>query len=49
MASVGIRVVQTAFGTTRLIHGVDIFMSGGEFVMSIRPSGCDNSMLRAHR
>ena len=50
MASVGIRDVKTAFGATQVIHRVDISMSGGEFVMSVRPSGCRTStLLRMHR
>ena len=40
MASVGIRDVKKAFGTTQVIHGVDISIGDGEFVVLVGPSGC---------
>src|ERR1700752_307615 len=45
MASVGIRDVKKAFGTTQVIHGVDISISDGEFVVLVGPSGCGKSTL----
>src|SRR5919198_3915824 len=45
MASVTIREVQKAFGTTHVIHGVDISISDGEFVVLVGPSGCGKSTL----
>src|SRR6187455_311596 len=45
MASVGIRDVKKAFGTTKVIHGVDITIADGEFVVLVGPSGCGKSTL----
>jgi multiple sugar transport system ATP-binding protein len=45
MASVGIRDVKKAFGTTQVIHGVDITIGDGEFVVLVGPSGCGKSTL----
>ena len=45
MASVGIRDVHKAFGTTQVIHGVDISIGDGEFVVLVGPSGCGKSTL----
>src|ERR1051325_10662323 len=45
MASVGIRDVRKSFGTTEVIHGVDIAIADGEFVVLVGPSGCGKSTL----
>ncbi len=45
MASVGIRDVKKAFGATQVIHGVDIAIGDGEFVVLVGPSGCGKSTL----
>src|SRR5436853_3771903 len=45
MASVGIRDVKKAFGTTHVIHGVNISIADGEFVVLVGPSGCGKSTL----
>src|SRR5881275_2428106 len=45
MASVGIRDVKKAFGPTQVIHGVDISIEDGEFVVLVGPSGCGKSTL----
>ena len=45
MASVGIRDVRKAFGATEVIHGVDISIGDGEFVVLVGPSGCGKSTL----
>src|SRR6201993_5205242 len=45
MASVGIRDVKKAFGATEVIHGVDISIGNGEFVVLVGPSGCGKSTL----
>jgi multiple sugar transport system ATP-binding protein len=45
MASVGIRDVRKSFGTTAIIHGVDVSISDGEFVVLVGPSGCGKSTL----
>src|ERR1044072_7574602 len=45
MASVEIRDVRKAFGATNVIHGVDISIRDGEFVVLVGPSGCGKSTL----
>jgi multiple sugar transport system ATP-binding protein len=45
MASVDIRGVHKAFGSTKVIHGVDISISDSEFVVLVGPSGCGKSTL----
>src|SRR5262245_8567473 len=45
MASVAIRDIRKAFGTSQVIHGVDIDIGDGEFVVLVGPSGCGKSTL----
>jgi multiple sugar transport system ATP-binding protein len=45
MASVAIRDVRKAFGATEVIHGVDVLIGDGEFVVLVGPSGCGKSTL----
>jgi multiple sugar transport system ATP-binding protein len=45
MASVAIRDVRKAFGSTTVIHGVDVAIGDGEFVVLVGPSGCGKSTL----
>ncbi len=45
MASVGIREVRKAFGSTNILHGVSVDIRDGEFVILVGPSGCGKSTL----
>ena len=45
MASVTIRDVRKAFGSVTVIHGVDVAIGDGEFVVLVGPSGCGKSTL----
>ena len=45
MASVAIRDVRKSFGATAVIHGVNVAISDGEFVVLVGPSGCGKSTL----
>ena len=45
MAGVDIRGVKKQFGSTQVIHGVDVQIRDGEFVVLVGPSGCGKSTL----
>ena len=45
MASVTLKAVRKSFGTTPVVHGVDIHINDGEFCVLVGPSGCGKSTL----
>ena len=45
MASVEIRNVRKAFGPVQVLHGVNVDIADGEFVVLVGPSGCGKSTL----
>jgi multiple sugar transport system ATP-binding protein len=45
MASVTLQGVRKSFGTTEVVHGVDITIADGEFCVLVGPSGCGKSTL----
>ena len=45
MATVSIRDVRKAFGSTAILHGVSIEIADGEFTVLVGPSGCGKSTL----
>ena len=45
MAQVSLRNVVKAYGETRVIHGIDLEIDTGEFVVFVGPSGCGKSTL----
>ena len=45
MASVEIRKVDKYFGSAHILHGVEIDIQDGEFVVLVGPSGCGKSTL----
>ena len=45
MAEVTIRDLRKAYGATQVIHGVDVDIHDGEFVVLVGPSGCGKSTL----
>ena len=45
MASIEIRGVDKAFGATQVLHGVDLEVADGEFLVLVGPSGCGKSTL----
>jgi multiple sugar transport system ATP-binding protein len=45
MASVTIKSVKKSFGKTEVLHGIELFIEDGEFVVLVGPSGCGKSTL----
>ena len=45
MAEINIRRVEKSYGETRVVHGVDLDIRDGEFVVILGPSGCGKSTL----
>ena len=48
MATLQLRQVMKEFDATRVIHGVDLAVADGEFVVFVGPSGCGKSTLLRH-
>ena len=45
MASVSLNGVRKSFGSTEVVHGVDVEIEDGEFCVLVGPSGCGKSTL----
>ena len=45
MATVTLQNVKKSFGTTDVIHGIDMDIADGEFIVIVGPSGCGKSTL----
>ncbi|MBK1695722.1 sn-glycerol-3-phosphate import ATP-binding protein UgpC [Rhodovibrio salinarum] len=45
MGEIGIREVRKSFGKTPVIHGIDLDVADGEFIVVVGPSGCGKSTL----
>ena len=45
MATVELKNVKKSFGATEVIHGVDVDITDGEFIVIVGPSGCGKSTL----
>src|SRR5690349_10105743 len=45
MASIDIADVRKAYGAVKILHGVDLTIQDGEFVVLVGPSGCGKSTL----
>ncbi|MBX3529636.1 MAG: sn-glycerol-3-phosphate ABC transporter ATP-binding protein UgpC [Rhizobiaceae bacterium] len=45
MSEVTIRAVTKAYGNVQVLHGIDLDISAGEFVVFVGPSGCGKSTL----
>ena len=45
MSNVQLKNVKKAFGKTEVLHGIDLDIKHGEFVVFVGPSGCGKSTL----
>ena len=45
MGSLQLKSVQKSFGATKVLHGIDLEVADGEFVIFVGPSGCGKSTL----
>ena len=45
MSEVRLRNVVKAYGSNQVIHGIDLSIKSGEFVVFVGPSGCGKSTL----
>ena len=45
MAEVSLSAVRKSFGSTEVVHGVDVSIADGEFCVLVGPSGCGKSTL----
>ena len=45
MATVTLKDVKKSFGATEVIHGIDVSIADGEFIVIVGPSGCGKSTL----
>ena len=45
MGSLEIKAVNKSFGATKVLHGIDLTVEDGEFVIFVGPSGCGKSTL----
>ena len=45
MAEVTIRALKKAYGAVQVVHGLDLDIADGEFVVLVGPSGCGKSTL----
>src|SRR6185437_2146871 len=45
MAKVDLRNLRKSYGTLEVIHGIDMHVADGEFIVIVGPSGCGKSTL----
>ena len=45
MAALSLRGIVKRYGTAKVIHGIDLDIQHGEFVVFVGPSGCGKSTL----
>ncbi|TIM59520.1 MAG: ATP-binding cassette domain-containing protein, partial [Mesorhizobium sp.] len=45
MVNVSLRAVKKSYGSQAVVHGVDLDVRDGEFVVLVGPSGCGKSTI----
>lgn len=45
MADVNLRQVKKSYGNLNILHGIDLDIKSGEFIVFVGPSGCGKSTL----
>ena len=45
MADLTLRQVRKAYGSIEILHGIDLDIKSGEFIVFVGPSGCGKSTL----
>ena len=45
MADLTLRQVKKAYGNLHILHGIDLDIKSGEFIVFVGPSGCGKSTL----
>ena len=45
MATIALKSIQKDFGSTRILHSIDLTIEDGEFLVLVGPSGCGKSTL----
>ena len=45
MANIDLKGVKKSYGKLQVIHGVDVAIADGEFIVIVGPSGCGKSTL----
>ena len=45
MADLTLRQIKKAYGSLNILHGIDLDIESGEFIVFVGPSGCGKSTL----
>ena len=45
MADLALRQIKKAYGSLNILHGIDLDIKSGEFIVFVGPSGCGKSTL----